>query len=87
MMWWGNGFGWGWMIFGGLMMLVFWGGMIALAVLAVRALINPGARGPVQAGASSPTGPNSALEILKERYARGEITKAEYEEMLEDLRR
>ena len=33
MMWWGqhmNGFGWGAWLLGGLMMLVFWGGIIAL---------------------------------------------------------
>jgi len=75
------------MLFGGLLMLLFWGGLIALIVLAVRAFTNPGSQQPFQARASSPVSRNDALEILKERYARGEITKAEYEEMLEDLRR
>jgi len=42
MMWWGSGFGWGWMIFGSLMMLLFWGGLIALVVLAVRAFTGAG---------------------------------------------
>ncbi len=30
---------------------------------------------------------NWSLDILKERYARGEITKAEYEEMCETFQR
>jgi len=33
MMWWGDGYSWGWMIFGGVMMILFWGGLIALAVV------------------------------------------------------
>ena len=88
-MWWGHGFsgfgGWGWMIFGGLMMLVFWGGLIALVVLAIRAFTNSGSQEPVQAGTSSASRRNDALSILQERYARGEITKTEFEEMREDI--
>ncbi|MSU91167.1 hypothetical protein GE300_16380 [Rhodobacteraceae bacterium 2CG4] len=62
---WGGGFG----MFGGLMMLLFWGAIIALIVFAVR-------------GFSSGSGPGSksdAAEILRERYAKGEIDDEEYE--------
>lgn len=83
-MWWTDGFSWGWMmIFGGLMMILFWGGLIALVVVAVRAFSGSG-QSTGSAGSSTSTA-NTALNILKERYARGEISKAEYEEMRDDL--
>lgn len=82
-MWWGNGMGWVWMIGMGLMMLLFWGGLIALVVLAVQALSRSSSRRSANEQEAA-TG-KTALEIVKERYARGEISKAEYEEMRRDL--
>lgn len=82
-MWWGNGMGWVWMIGMGLMMLLFWGGLIALVVLAVQALSRSSSRRSANEREAA-TG-KTALEIVKERYARGEISKAEYEEMRRDL--
>ncbi len=82
MMWWGQGFGWGWMLFGSLMMILFWGGLIALIVLAARGLTGGGSAATTPPPANTS---NSALRILKERYARGEITKEEYEDMRRDL--
>ncbi|MHA1537272.1 MAG: SHOCT domain-containing protein [Alphaproteobacteria bacterium] len=65
-----DGWGWGHWIFGGAMMAIFWGGLILLVVLLVRWL----GRSERSSVGSSP------LDILKERYARGEIDKKEYEE-------
>jgi putative membrane protein len=80
-MWFGHGFGWAGMIFGGLMMLLFWGGLIALVILAVRAFSTSGNR---ETSRGDNTG-ETPLEIVKMRYARGEISKAEYEEIRRDL--
>ena len=55
-----------------IMMVVFWGGVIAVIVLLFRG------RGADQGAPSSPRGP-SATEILDERFARGEIDREEYE--------
>ena len=73
---WHFGLGWGGMMFGGgLLMLVFWGGIIVLIVMLARWA---GGFGP----AEPPVGRShqSALEILDERFARGEIDKQEYED-------
>ncbi len=85
MMWWGPGFGWGGMIFGGLMMLLFWGGLIVLAILAFRALSRSGGWQSRDANRAAGGSADSALAILKERYARGEIDKEQYERMRADL--
>ena len=71
--WHHGGFGWSHIIFGMLMMIVFWGGLILLLVLAVRWL----GRGSVVG--SPPAGHRTPGEILEERFARGEIDKAEFE--------
>ncbi len=84
-MWWGPGFGWAGMIFGGLMMLLFWGGLIVLGFLAFRALTRSEGWQSRNAGASTDLPANNALAILKERYAKGEIDKEQYERIRSDL--
>ena len=71
--------------FGGIgliFMLVFWGGLIFGGIWLVKALFNAG-----QGNLSGPTGPRqpSPREILDQRYARGEISRDEYEQIKADL--
>lgn len=61
--------------------LVFFGGLVALIALVV-ARIFPRVREDERLGAPR----DSAEEILRERFARGEITAEEYERSLEVLR-
>ncbi len=70
-----GGFGWGW--FMPIFMILFWGLIIWAVVALVRGL--SGSR-----GSDSPAA-DSALEVLKRRYARGDISKEEYEEKKHDL--
>ena len=61
-------------------MLLFWGGLILLAIWLVSLLF------PAVKKSDPPDNtPASAVEILKERYARGELTGAEYQQMLETI--
>ena len=76
----GDGMGW-WMLWGGLMMVFFWGAIIALAIWAVQSLGRSDDR-PTQRGTTSPLTP---LDIAKERYARGEITREQFEEVRRTL--
>jgi putative membrane protein len=72
-------------LFGFLLMVLFWGGVIALAVWLVS-LLFPGA---ADHSTSTPEGNGrtgeTALEILKKRYALGELSRHEYQQMREDL--
>lgn len=82
-MMWGYGFGWGWLLmsFG----MVLW---IALVVVLAWALIqwlsNRTTPSVPPMTSVPPSGP-SAMEILRQRYARGEIDTATFEQMRERL--
>lgn len=73
----GWGDGWGHMFGGGILMWLFWIGIIAVIVWLVLAATRRG----------SASGGRSALDILEERYARGEIDRADYEARRQDLMR
>ena len=76
MWYWHQGMGW-WMVFGGIWMLLFWGAIIGLVVWGISTLT--GRRG------SGAAAPRTSLDIAKERYARGEISKEEFEQIKKDL--
>jgi putative membrane protein len=87
--------GWGF-ICGGLLLLLVLAALVVLAVLALRAYSRGTAgraadRGPMGgAGPGTPDQPvapgsGRALEILRERYARGEITKEQFDAMRQDI--
>jgi putative membrane protein len=77
----GRGGGWMWgvgMWPAGLLMLVFWGALIVGAVLVMRFFEET----PAREGADVRTSP---LDILKRRYASGEVTREQYEQIRKDL--
>ena len=65
----GGGMGW-------IFMIVFWGLLIVGLIFLVRYLIG---------NTKASKGEESALEILKKRYARSEIDKEEFEQKKKDL--
>lgn len=66
-----DGFGWGHAVAGFSMMVLFWGGLIAVIYLAVKWISsNDQPRG----------GRRTSLHLLEERFARGEIDKDEFVE-------
>lgn len=79
MMNWGYGYmmglpygGWG-----GLMMILWWGLVIAVVVMIAKWLMNQTEK-PPHSG-------NHALDILKERYAKGEISQQEFTDKKRDI--
>lgn len=77
-----DGWGW-WMVFGGLWMVLFWGGIIFLIAWSVSRLTGGRSEGGQSEGARG----GDALEIARQRYARGEISGEEYERIRDDLSR
>ncbi|MCK5053602.1 MAG: SHOCT domain-containing protein [Anaerolineales bacterium] len=67
--------------FGLLLMLLFWGILIAGAVWLVRAILTGGSN----TGVSAKRNRVSAREVLDQRYAKGEITREQYQLMSEDV--
>ena len=68
------GMSWGW-LFGGLWMVIFCGGLIALIVWGITKL----------SGRGSSTPRHDSLDIARQRYAKGEITREEFEQLKRDL--
>ena len=65
----------GWGMFG---MFLFWTLLIVGIVFLVRFLVQ-------QQGTGSRSSEESPLDVLKKRYARGEISKDEYERIRKDI--
>ena len=81
----GNGYGYGHHLFGfgGLWMIILWIVIIVGAVIVIKALLDRG-------GSGSKTHPppdrgDTALDILKKRYAAGEIDREEFERRKKDI--
>jgi putative membrane protein len=78
----GGPYGWGYgphMWFGGgIFMILFWAAVVVAIVLVVRyvAKTSHGSQGQTE----------SPLDILKKRYAKGELTKEQFDKMKEDLK-
>jgi putative membrane protein len=78
MWYWGEGMGW-WMLFGGFWMVLFWGAIVALIVWGISRFTRRADSGTSTSEKTTP------LDIAKERYAKGEISKEEYEQLKKDI--
>ncbi len=68
MMWYGGGLGWLWMT---ILMVIFWGALIGLAVYAIRVF--------------SRSRQGDAMDILRRRLAAGEISQEDFEKTKRSL--
>jgi len=69
---WSWGVGWWWLLMP-IGMIIFWGGIIAVIIWAIRQFSE--GRG----------GGGSAIEIARDRYARGDISREEFDQIRRDL--
>ena len=82
-MMWGYGFGWGWvlMAFGS----ILWIALLVVLVWALITWLNRKTSATIPPSPNATTSGPSALEILQQRYAQGEIDTNTYEQMRERL--
>jgi putative membrane protein len=82
-MMWGYGFGWGWLMmsFG----MILWIALLVVLVWAVIRWLERKTPRAIPPAMGTPAAGPSALEILQQRYARGEIDTATFEQMRERL--
>jgi len=66
--------------FGGWFMMIFWIAVIVGIVFLVKWLVQQG-----RTGGQTPQKEETALDVLKKRYARGEIDKEEFDQRKKDL--
>ena len=71
-----DGLGWGGWIFMSAFMVIFWGGLVVLGVWFLRS---------TGGGHTHVSPERSALDIARERYARGEINDEEFERIRRGL--
>ncbi len=76
-MWYVHSVNGGWMVIGWIVMLLIWVGIAVLAILAFRWFLRRNEANEKQ----------TPLEIAQERYAKGEITKEQFEQIKKDLGR
>lgn len=76
-MWTGaEGMGWGWIGLGAIHMVLFWA-LVIVGIVALARLLGAGTRDEASQ--------QGALDILKARYAKGEITREQFEQMKRDI--
>ncbi len=74
---WSYGFMGGWMILWAAVMVIFWGGLIALVIWGITRMVGGCGRGRGRE--------HDALDVVKERYARGDISRDQFEQIKKDL--
>ena len=80
-----GGYNWIGMIVGGIFTLIILVLLILLIIWVIRRLSGHYAGGYHYMHAGGPSGGPSAKEILQTRYAKGEITQEQYQQMLAEI--